>query len=34
VFFAKCAPSASVDAVAHVFEAYGEVEEINLFRQW
>jgi hypothetical protein len=34
VFFAKCAPSASVEAVARVFGAYGEVEEINLFRQW
>lgn len=34
VFFAKCAPSASVDAVARVFGAYGEIEEINLFRQW
>jgi hypothetical protein len=34
VFFAKCAPSATVDAVAHVFGAFGDVEEVNLFRQW
>ncbi|KAI8464561.1 MAG: hypothetical protein J3K34DRAFT_461856 [Monoraphidium minutum] len=34
VFFAKCAPSASADAVARVFSAYGVVEEINVFRSW
>jgi hypothetical protein len=34
VFFAKCAPSASVDAVARVFGAWGQVSEINLFRAW
>ncbi|KAI8470441.1 MAG: hypothetical protein J3K34DRAFT_509611 [Monoraphidium minutum] len=34
VFFAKCAPSASVDAVARVFGGFGEIEEVNLFRQW
>lgn len=34
VFFAKCAPSATVEAVTRVFGAYGEIEEVNLFRQW
>jgi hypothetical protein len=34
VFFAKCAPSASPEAVAQVFGTFGAVEEINLFRSW
>lgn len=34
VFFAKISPAASADAVSRVFEPYGAVEEVNLFRQW
>ncbi|KIZ02443.1 RNA-binding protein [Monoraphidium neglectum] len=34
LFFAKVAPSAPANEVARVFEPFGGVEEINLFRAW
>ncbi|KAI8464618.1 MAG: hypothetical protein J3K34DRAFT_526052 [Monoraphidium minutum] len=34
LFFAKVAPSASCGEVSAVFEPYGQVAEVNLFRAW
>ncbi|KIZ01045.1 RNA-binding protein [Monoraphidium neglectum] len=34
LFFAKVAPSAAPEEVRRAFEAFGPVEEVNLFRAW
>lgn len=34
LFFAKVPPSASTAEVRQVFERFGQVQEVNLFRAW
>ena len=34
LFFARVPPTVEVDAIRALFERYGEVQELNLFRPW